>query len=104
MQPVKEILEGYSDPQTRAVSPNPWGETGLTARIGVILYYQKIEDSMMRHRFNRFGATYFRDTFGCFLHTVAFACFTELLRVLDRKETRKDGRWVPRRRRPSLND
>jgi hypothetical protein len=94
MHEIREILEGYSDPQVKAHALSPVGETGLTVRLGVINFYSQISRALQRRQCYRVGMRFFRHLFKTFQHTTEFAWLSEVARVLDKKETRIGGKVI----------
>ena len=79
---LRELLEGYVDPQHRARSINAIGESGLNARLYHVFYLQAFVSNLYRAQRHRF-VRYFQDFYFFAYDTAMNSWFVETLRLMD---------------------
>jgi hypothetical protein len=89
MQKVREILVGYIKPEALKYAVHPIGENGLASRIKSVGYLWHLGCSLRRRQCARFGVRHCRDVFLSLLQGTDIAWMTEVLRLMDKKETPK---------------
>jgi len=87
---LKELMEGYVDPQRKASAINAIGETGLNVRLFSVLKLQAFVMALNRSQHHR-AVRHFQDTYFFAYETAQEAWLTELLRLMDRARSTVRG-------------
>jgi hypothetical protein len=96
-----EVLQGFAIPQLLPMAPDgkggweqikPLGDTGLTARVGHIVFLWPISQSFRRRRFWYFGHTKLGPMFQPLQTSIESAWMVEMLRILDKAKFGKGSK------------